>query len=92
MPKAYSREDCVAARLRFRLAREPSSNAFDWWVAARRRKARPRNQSGRPVGERAISHLGHIKMMRAVQPFLSGAGGPCFVSAHAPGIGREAVT
>jgi ribonucleoside-diphosphate reductase alpha chain len=25
------------------------------------------------VGERAISHLGHIKMMGAVQPFLSGA-------------------
>ncbi len=25
------------------------------------------------VGERAISHMGHIKMMGAVQPFLSGA-------------------
>src|SRR4029078_9784131 len=25
------------------------------------------------VGERAISHAGHIKMMGAVQPFLSGA-------------------
>jgi ribonucleoside-diphosphate reductase alpha chain len=25
------------------------------------------------VGERAISHLGHIKMMGAVQPFISGA-------------------
>jgi ribonucleoside-diphosphate reductase alpha chain len=25
------------------------------------------------VGERAISHLGHIKMMAAVQPFISGA-------------------
>src|ERR687890_1395828 len=25
------------------------------------------------VGERAISHTGHIKMMGAVQPFLSGA-------------------
>ena len=25
------------------------------------------------VGERAISHIGHIKMMGAVQPFLSGA-------------------
>jgi len=25
------------------------------------------------VGERAISHLGHLKMMGAVQPFLSGA-------------------
>ena len=25
------------------------------------------------VGERAISHMGHIKMMAAVQPFLSGA-------------------
>jgi ribonucleoside-diphosphate reductase alpha chain len=25
------------------------------------------------VGERAISHLGHIKMMGAIQPFLSGA-------------------
>ena len=25
------------------------------------------------VGERAISHMGHIKMMGAVQPFISGA-------------------
>src|SRR3982074_3542580 len=25
------------------------------------------------VGERAISHMGHIKMMSAVQPFISGA-------------------
>src|SRR6516165_1704899 len=25
------------------------------------------------VGERAISHLGHLKMMGAVQPFISGA-------------------
>ena len=25
------------------------------------------------VGERAISHMGHIKMMAAVQPFISGA-------------------
>ena len=25
------------------------------------------------VGERAISHMGHIKMMAAAQPFLSGA-------------------
>src|SRR3712207_7442737 len=25
------------------------------------------------VGERAISHMGHIKMMGAIQPFLSGA-------------------
>ena len=25
------------------------------------------------VGERAISHAGHIKMMAAAQPFLSGA-------------------
>ena len=25
------------------------------------------------VGERAISHMGHIKMMGAIQPFISGA-------------------
>ena len=25
------------------------------------------------VGKRAISHMGHIKMMGAVQPFISGA-------------------
>src|SRR4029079_12289960 len=25
------------------------------------------------VGERAISHMGHLKMMAAVQPFISGA-------------------
>jgi ribonucleoside-diphosphate reductase alpha chain len=25
------------------------------------------------VGKRAISHMGHIKMMSAVQPFISGA-------------------
>src|SRR4029077_7506538 len=25
------------------------------------------------VGERAISHMGHLKMMGAVQPFISGA-------------------
>ena len=25
------------------------------------------------VGERAISHMGHIKMMAAAQPFISGA-------------------
>ena len=29
------------------------------------------------VGERAISHMGHIKMMGAVQPFLSGAISKC---------------
>ena len=31
------------------------------------------------VGERAISHMGHIKMMGAVQPFLSGAISKCIV-------------
>jgi intein/homing endonuclease len=29
------------------------------------------------VGERAISHMGHIKMMGAVQPFISGAISKC---------------
>jgi adenosylcobalamin-dependent ribonucleoside-diphosphate reductase len=29
------------------------------------------------VGERAISHMGHIKMMAAVQPFISGAISKC---------------
>src|SRR5205085_6005386 len=29
------------------------------------------------VGERAISHLGHLKMMGAVQPFISGAISKC---------------
>ena len=32
------------------------------------------------VGERAISHMGHIKMMGAVQPFLSGAISKCIIS------------
>ena len=31
------------------------------------------------VGERAISHMGHIKMMGAVQPFISGAISKCMV-------------
>lgn len=31
------------------------------------------------VGQRAISHMGHIKMMGAVQPFLSGAISKCIV-------------
>ncbi len=31
------------------------------------------------VGERAISHMGHIKMMGAVQPFISGAISKCVV-------------
>src|SRR5215203_4842840 len=31
------------------------------------------------VGARAISHMGHIKMMGAVQPFLSGAISKCIV-------------
>ena len=31
------------------------------------------------VGERAISHMGHIKMMGAIQPFISGAISKCVI-------------
>ena len=31
------------------------------------------------VGERAISHMGHMKMMGAVQPFISGAISKCVI-------------
>jgi ribonucleoside-diphosphate reductase alpha chain len=43
-----------------------------------RRRARPQGRaparsSTSAVGERAISHTGHIDMMAATQPFISGA-------------------
>ena len=42
------------------------------------------------VGARAISHMGHIKMMGAVQPFLSGAISKCIIGRQPPRHGARA--
>ena len=57
-----------------------------------RRRARPRRGphgrcSTSPSGERAITHMGHIKMMGAVQPFISR--GDLEDGQHAAGVDRR---